>query len=296
MSSSDRNRSSGLMLSLPAILAILLGGGTLFVCWKFDYLFYELSETERILIYGGGIAALVWGVARAFTDIPVALPRRLQFGLHRVSLPRTGQFYLVIMILIFSGSLLGRSNMLMLVFSMMAGPFVINGWITYSMLKRTAVERIVPARVMAGEPMTIELVLANRKRLMSCWLMARSNSSQACCSRGSPPESGNRDTIRCVSIAEDVIAWDPPGSPRGFRSGSLSADCCSPCRARSWCIRGWGDFPPGGCENTFLRPIWSSAASCGRGPSTTSSTASASIVGATIRGPSTGAVPPATTH
>ena len=46
------------MLSLPAILAFLLGAGTLFVCWKFDYLFYELSETERILIYGGGIAAL----------------------------------------------------------------------------------------------------------------------------------------------------------------------------------------------------------------------------------------------
>jgi uncharacterized protein (DUF58 family) len=172
MSTSDRNRSSGLMLSLPAMLAILLGGGSLFVCWKFDFLFYELSETERILIYGGSIAALVWGVARAFTDIPVALPRRFQFGLHRVSLPRTGQFYLVIMILIFSGSLLGRSNMLMLVFSMMAGPFVINGWITYSMLKRTSVERIAPTRAMAGEPMTVELVLSNRKRLMSCWLLS----------------------------------------------------------------------------------------------------------------------------
>lgn len=160
------------MLSLPAMLAILLGGGTLFACWKFDYLLFQLSETERFLIYGAGIAALVWGVARAFTDIPVALPRRLQFGLHRVSLPRTGQFYLVIMILIFSGSLLGRSNMLMLVFSMMAGPFVINGWITYSMLKRLAVERAAPTRVMAGEAMTVELALVNRKRLMSCWLMS----------------------------------------------------------------------------------------------------------------------------
>jgi uncharacterized protein (DUF58 family) len=170
MSSSDRNRSSGLMLSLPAMLAILMGGGTLFACWKFDYLFDQLSETGRVLIYGGSIAALVWGVTRAFTDLPVALPKRFQFGLHRVSLPRTGQFYLMIMILIFSGALLGRSNMLMLVFSMMAGPFVINGWITYSMLKRTTVERIAPTRVMAGEAMTVELV--NRKRLMSCWLMS----------------------------------------------------------------------------------------------------------------------------
>ncbi|HEV8002129.1 MAG TPA: DUF58 domain-containing protein [Planctomycetaceae bacterium] len=172
MSSSDRNRSSGLMLSLPAMLSILTGGGALFVVWKFEFLFVQLSDTERLFLYGGGIAALVWGVTRAFTDIPVVLPRRFRFGLHRVSLPRTGQFYLVIMILIFSGSLLGRSNMLMLVFSMMAGPFVINGWITYSMLKRTAVERIAPPRVMAGEPMTVELILVNRKRLMSCWLMS----------------------------------------------------------------------------------------------------------------------------
>jgi hypothetical protein len=172
MSSSDRNRSSGLMLPLPAMLAILIGGGALFVFWKFDYVFYDLSETSRLLLYGVSIATLIWGVARAFTDIPLAVPRRFQFGLHRVSLPRTGQFYLVIMILIFSGSLLGRSNMLMLVFSMMAGPFVINGWITYSMLKRTAVELVAPARVMAGEPMTVELILSNRKRLMSCWLMS----------------------------------------------------------------------------------------------------------------------------
>jgi uncharacterized protein (DUF58 family) len=172
MSSSDRNRSSGLMLSLPAMLSMLTGAGLLFVLWKFEFLFDRLSDTERVLLFGGGIAALVWGVTRAFTDIPVALPRRFQFGWNRVSLPRTGQFYLVIMILIFSGSLLGRSNMLMLVFSMMAGPFVINGWITYSMLKRTAVERVAPARVMAGEPMTVELILVNRKRLMSCWLMS----------------------------------------------------------------------------------------------------------------------------
>jgi uncharacterized protein (DUF58 family) len=172
MSSSDRNFSSGLMLSLPAILAILLGGGAMIAFWKFEFLFSNVSETPRLVMYGVSIALLVWGVARAFSDIPRAAPRRFQFARHRVSLPRTGQFYLVIMILIFSGSLLGRSNMLMLVFSMMAGPFVINGWITYSMLKRTAVERVAPVRVMAGEPMTVELVLANRKRLMSCWLMS----------------------------------------------------------------------------------------------------------------------------
>jgi uncharacterized protein (DUF58 family) len=68
--------------------------------------------------------------------------------------------------------------MLMLVFSMMAGPFVVNGWITYSMLKGTALERVASERVMAGEPITVELVLINRKRLMSCWLMSAHDTIQ----------------------------------------------------------------------------------------------------------------------
>jgi len=179
MSLSDPNESTGRSVSLPAMLAILLGAGALFVFWKFDFLFVDLSQTWQALLWGGAIALLLWGAVRSFSDLPIRTTRR-RFGLgrHRVSLPRPGQFYLVIMIVIFSGSLLGRSNMLMLVFSLMAGPFVVNGWITYSMLKRTAVERVAAERVMAGEPITVELVLINRKRMMNCWLMSAHDTIQ----------------------------------------------------------------------------------------------------------------------
>jgi uncharacterized protein (DUF58 family) len=179
MNSSDQSESSGQSLSLPAMLALLIGAGGVFVVWKFDFLFRGLSQTWRALMWGALIALLLWGTIRSFSDLPIrATRRRFGIGRHRVSLPRPGQFYLVIMIVIFSGSLLGRSNMLMLVFSMMAGPFVVNGWITYSMLKRTAVERVVAERVMAGEPITVELVLVNRKRLMNCWLMSAHDTIQ----------------------------------------------------------------------------------------------------------------------
>jgi uncharacterized protein (DUF58 family) len=171
--SSHSNDTGGQSVSLPAMLAMLIGAGGLFVIWKFEFLLDEFGETWRVLMVGAAIALLLWGTIRSFSDLPMRVSqRRFGFGRHRVSLPRPGQFYLVIMIVIFAGSLLGRSNMLMLVFSMMAGPFVINGWITYSMLKRTAVERVLPERVMAGEPTTVELALINRKRLMSCWLMS----------------------------------------------------------------------------------------------------------------------------
>ena len=53
----------------------------------------------------------------------------------------------------FIGAVIGQSNMLILVFALMAGPFVLNGWATFTMLKRMSVKRLVPPRVMAGEPL-----------------------------------------------------------------------------------------------------------------------------------------------
>jgi uncharacterized protein (DUF58 family) len=46
------------------------------------------------------------------------------------------------------------------------------------MLKRTMIGRTSPTRVMAGEPLTVELILSNRKRLMSCWLMSARDTIQ----------------------------------------------------------------------------------------------------------------------
>jgi uncharacterized protein (DUF58 family) len=75
------------------------------------------------------------------------------------------------MAVMFVGSLFGRSNMLMVLFAMMAGPWILNGWITFSMLKRTRVARSAPRRAMAGELVSVRVELSNRKRWLSAWLM-----------------------------------------------------------------------------------------------------------------------------
>ncbi len=109
MSSTDPNDAGGRSLSLPAMLALLLGAGGLFVFWRFDFVFENLPETWRALLWGIAIALVLWGAIRAFSGLPSgATKRRFGLGRHRVSLPRPGQFYLVIMIVVFSGSLLGR--------------------------------------------------------------------------------------------------------------------------------------------------------------------------------------------
>jgi uncharacterized protein (DUF58 family) len=80
------------------------------------------------------------------------------------------------MIVLFIGAAIGRSNMLILVFALMAGPFVVNGWVTFMMLKRTEVSRTVPKRAIAGEPISIEVEVQNRKRLLSSWLLTVTDS------------------------------------------------------------------------------------------------------------------------
>lgn len=129
------------------------------------------DSAVRLLFGGFGVLMIVWGAREILSRLLPSL-RHLERPQNRITLPRPGLVYLVIMAVMFVGSLLGRSNMLMLVFALMAGPFVLNGWITFNMLKRTRVERRIPPHAMAGEIVTAEIVLENRKRWIAGWLMA----------------------------------------------------------------------------------------------------------------------------
>ena len=123
----------------------------------------------------GGIIGLVlvlWGLRLIALRLAPRSGKRVgRFNRNRVMLPREGAVYLVIMIVAFVGSLVGRNNMLMLVFSIMAGPFIINGWITFTLLKRNIISRTVPPRVMAGEVFSVGITLSNRKFWFSSWMM-----------------------------------------------------------------------------------------------------------------------------
>lgn len=122
-------------------------------------------------VVSGGI--FLWGLQQVLIVLFPQLKRfqLKRIGRNRVSLPRDGLVYLLIMMVLFIGSVLSRENMLMLVFAMMTGPFVLNGWITYSMLKNIKLKRIIPQRVMVGETFTAEISLENNKRVIAAYLM-----------------------------------------------------------------------------------------------------------------------------
>jgi len=158
-------------ISLPALLCAVLGTVLLFGrhaaqqiladYWSSALTFAWLL-TSSLLIF--------WGLSQLFQRA-TETGRTSLLTRHRVAVPRPGLVYIVMMVVMLSGSLLGKSNMLMLMFAMMAGPFVLNGWITYSMLRGVRVRRSVPRTVMAGEPCAVDLTLENRKIIMTSWVM-----------------------------------------------------------------------------------------------------------------------------
>ena len=118
--------------------------------------------TQTVLFICGGIS-VVAAVVNAFFGRRVALIMA-RIGLRsRVVIPREGLVYLGMMLLLAVGGLVGHSNMLLLVFGLMAGPWVINGWFVYTTLRRVTVDRQSRDRVMAGESLVVDVCARNSK-------------------------------------------------------------------------------------------------------------------------------------
>lgn len=172
MSSSPQPVESSRSIPLQAFLCLMAGSGIYFsaprIAWVIRAYSDEIESTGNVL--GGGL--VLWGVK-------LTLERWLQkpgqtvgrLNRNKVMLPKEGMAYLVIMIVTFIGAIFGRQNMLMLVFSIMAGPFIVNGGVAFSQLKRNRVRRTQPARAMAGEVISVDITFENRKFWIASWMM-----------------------------------------------------------------------------------------------------------------------------
>lgn len=104
--------------------------------------------------------------------------KRSRRSSRRASIPYEGLAYVVILIVLLWGALLGHSNMLLLVFAMMAGPWIVNGALCYNLLRKIDIRRHAPSRVMAGEPFSVELTITNARRYFSSWVLTASDRLQ----------------------------------------------------------------------------------------------------------------------
>jgi len=160
-------------ISLPGLLSTICGWAVIFVYLKFKAIADLTQNPSWLLLFSAGALLSLWGTKQILVSYFPSLSKQKyrKLNRHRVSLPRAGFFYLLIMTVLFVGAMIGRSNLLMLVFAMMAGPFVTNGWLMFTMLRRTQASRKIPERISAGEIFSVELTLSNHKFWFSSWLM-----------------------------------------------------------------------------------------------------------------------------
>lgn len=161
-------------LSLVGLMAIISGVGLLLGIQRTDAVIEFWGGYGWWALFAVSVYLTLWGVRQSWTSMrtpqwPSRLPR---WNRHRMAVTREGVVYIAIMSVMFIGSIIGRQNMLMLVFSMMIGPWVVNGWVAFTMLKQLKVQRHLPRRAMAGELVSVEVELENRKLLLSSWLLA----------------------------------------------------------------------------------------------------------------------------
>ncbi len=159
----------GRTLSLSGSLALLIGIGLILGFWKFPNVARDLGPRVREISFLASCLLCLWGGRQIYLESR-GIAGSVSEKRRQAVLPRHGVLYLLIVVVLFVGSIVGQENMLMLVFAMMIGPFILNGWITFMMLRRIRIERRLPPRSMAGDPVSVEIEFSNNRRLLSSWL------------------------------------------------------------------------------------------------------------------------------
>lgn len=156
---------------LGGLAAMICGGGFLLGWRQFSGLAEHWVGFSLWVLIAAAVGLLLWGIRRVLAPGrgTVGRPR---WNRNRMAITREGIAYVTIMSVMFLGAIIGRTNMLMFVFAMMIGPWVLNGWIAFSMVRRMQAKRVLPYRVMSGEMVSVEIEVTNRKWFLSSWLLA----------------------------------------------------------------------------------------------------------------------------
>lgn len=121
-----------------------------------------------------GMLLCVWSLYEGTRTIRLshlARPVRPKWGNREVALTSEGVLFIVILLTTFIAAFLGKSNLLLLVFSLLAATFILNGAVTNLMLEKNRVRRGLPRNIMAGETLAVEVTLANQRRRLSSWML-----------------------------------------------------------------------------------------------------------------------------
>src|SRR4051812_25823250 len=114
---------------IPIIVALILTA----LYFRLPRFTARWSMPVHVLYRGVVVAIGLMGVSQVVSTLAnrrIRFPSWMRLTQHWTSIPLEGWIYLGIMVVLFTGAMLTKQNTLLLVFAFMAGPFVINGWMT----------------------------------------------------------------------------------------------------------------------------------------------------------------------
>jgi uncharacterized protein (DUF58 family) len=89
----------------------------------------------------------------------------------RAWLSREGWYYAFVLAFIVGGAVLRSINLLVILAGMMMAPLLLNWRVVMASLRGLVVHRKLPEQVTAGEPLTVEIAIENRRRTMGSWMV-----------------------------------------------------------------------------------------------------------------------------
>lgn len=89
----------------------------------------------------------------------------------RAWLSREGWYYSFVLMFIVGGAVLRSINLLVILAGMMIAPLILNWRMVMASLRGLVVSRRLPEQVTAGEPLTVEVAIENRRRTMGSWMI-----------------------------------------------------------------------------------------------------------------------------
>ena len=87
----------------------------------------------------------------------------------QITVCREGWYYMVIVALVIGGAMFKEINLLLILGGMLLGPVLLNWRSVGISLRGLTIERQLPLRVAAGDPLAVSLVLKNGRRRLGSW-------------------------------------------------------------------------------------------------------------------------------
>ena len=171
MTETTKRQEPKFALTAGALTQLLAAFACFLAAFVLPNTFQEFKGMSSTVLVVLGFLMLALGIGNILFGRQVGRLMSRAGKRSRVVIPREGVGFLAIMLTLAVGALMGHRNMPLLVFGMMAGPFVLNGAIVHRMLKGITVIRRAPRRAIAGEFVAIELEVANEKKIMASHML-----------------------------------------------------------------------------------------------------------------------------